>query len=91
MLYQTMGDCIADYYDGLTVYDTEEIIDKMFITAKNEYKDKKVEIMTYDLENDTFDVADMVEDLLSSGMREKIIDFAVNVYDNYMYITIIEE
>jgi GH35 family endo-1,4-beta-xylanase len=86
-----MEDCITDYYDGATVYDTEEIIDIMFNTAKNAYKDKKIEILTYDLENDTFDVADMVEDLLSSGMREKIVDFAVNVYDDYMYVTIIEE
>ena len=80
-LYEELENYIQNYMDDKEEFDWDEFLDGLEDTAQKLYPENKIEVWTYEIDNDTFRVDRAFNDLLKFAKYNTIVSYSTN-WDN---------
>ena len=78
MLYTEIEDYITNYTATVEEFDWDEFLDGLEETAQKLYPADKVDIWTYEIDNDTFRVDRAFNDILEFAKDHTIVSYSTN-------------
>jgi len=88
VLYKEIKETIKNYNQECEIYDIDDCFDAIEKKALEIYPDKKVIVLSYETDNDTYELDRQLDEILDIGKQEKIIDYC-NCWDDKTIITTI--
>lgn len=93
-LYEEVENYIKNYMNDEEEFIWDDFLDGLQESVEKMYPKDKVEVFSYEVDNDTFELDMAIGDLLHYAKNEKIIDYSVNWDDNMcenLIITIVSK